>query len=495
MPPRRTPALRPSFFAAAAVALGLFAGCASGTSADDEGTLDDAGVGDAADEVTKFPGKSDAAAPGTFGATCSSAAQCTSGQCTAIGPKGTDKVCTVACTAGACPGGAYCAWVVGKGYQCLPDLGLLCAPCASDTSCGASDRCATAPLGDNYCSRDCSWDGVCPTGYACKTASGADAGPPPDAGGPSDASADGAGDAGIPKREDAWCTPVTDGACACGPKRDGVERNCSQKNAIGTCLGKEHCDGKSASWTGCSALTPAVESCDAVDNDCNGKKDDGTGDALCAKKKGAPPPHAHWACGSGACAFGACDPGWARYPTSTPEAAGCTCSAEVGEPNDACAKATPIASVSDVDPNPVVVTGSMGSDNDADWYQVDALDTPEGDADSFHFQVHFTAPAPNGTLRFDVFRAADCASATGGHAALSDYDWCVDFNLGSLGQAVCGRNGQPNDCIDDSQRWYLRVTRAPGAPLTCLSYTFAVSAHGVSSTPCGPDDKCDPQQP
>ncbi|MFH2009400.1 MAG: MopE-related protein [bacterium] len=51
-------------------------------------------------------------------------------------------------------------------------------------------------------------------------------------------------------------------------------RACDVTNQHGTCTGTETCGG-SQGWIGCTALTPAAEACDGVDNNCDGQVDEG----------------------------------------------------------------------------------------------------------------------------------------------------------------------------------------------------------------------------
>jgi len=57
---------------------------------------------------------------------------------------------------------------------------------------------------------------------------------------------------------------------------DGAMRSCNVTNPIGTCWGTQTCAG-STGWSACTAQTPATETCDGADNDCNFVIDDGVG--------------------------------------------------------------------------------------------------------------------------------------------------------------------------------------------------------------------------
>ncbi len=64
-----------------------------------------------------------------------------------------------------------------------------------------------------------------------------------------------------------------------GQTDEGLTRSCQVSNAAGTCTGIETCT--MGSWGGCTASTPAPETCDGVDNDCNGQTDEGLGQTTC----------------------------------------------------------------------------------------------------------------------------------------------------------------------------------------------------------------------
>jgi hypothetical protein len=60
----------------------------------------------------------------------------------------------------------------------------------------------------------------------------------------------------------------------CTAANDGDTRSCSTTNEFGTCQGVETCDDP-AGWGSCDAITPAEESCDGTDDDCDGDVDEG----------------------------------------------------------------------------------------------------------------------------------------------------------------------------------------------------------------------------
>jgi len=131
----------------------------------------------------------------------------------------------------------------------------LCSTCTIDEDCGTQNRCM--PLDDaQVCVTDCSLDGICPAGYECTP--------------------DGMGNS--------YCVPISQ-SCACLPENDGDERECSISNGFGTCGGTETCDPLTG-WVGCDAPTPGEELCDGQDNDCDGQVDEDPIPTACANQNG-----------------------------------------------------------------------------------------------------------------------------------------------------------------------------------------------------------------
>ena len=74
------------------------------------------------------------------------------------------------------------------------------------------------------------------------------------------------------------CQP-TSGSCECNSFTEGTKRSCSTSNGIGTCFGFQTCSPQDG-WSDCDALVPSIESCNGVDDDCNGMIDDGLPQAM-----------------------------------------------------------------------------------------------------------------------------------------------------------------------------------------------------------------------
>jgi len=181
---------------------------------------------------------SDGVTPGELGAPCAGNLDCFSGFCVE-GPEG--FVCTRRCDQ-QCPPGWDCKGVATRTdliFLCQPRIDRLCAPCTSDLQCNGG-ACLTID-GEERCARACARDEDCPEAFACV----------PD---------------GEPTNE-GYCRPAT-GSCSCYGERDDGLRTCTVTNAHGTCFGVERCDPE-VGWSACGARTPAAETCNAIDDDCD----------------------------------------------------------------------------------------------------------------------------------------------------------------------------------------------------------------------------------
>lgn len=456
-----------------------FGGCAKGT------TLT-SGNGGSGGSTSVTTGGSGGSGGGSWvGQVCENDESCPEGaKCIEVAGQ---KVCTQVCPP-ECPAGSYCTLIEGDPY-CVPETDSQCGQCQGSAQCkGITDECLTAPEGDKFCARDCTTIDDCPTGFICMAKSDYDAlGAPPPMGGSGGGGAGGTGGAGgqpdagtmppagVPYK---FCVPPDAHSCACNDKRDGVTKKCDVKNDFGICPGTEKCDGKGGAWVGCTAKTPAAETCNSEDDDCNGAADEGEPNAMC----GGAPPNGSYACNMGSCDLGGCDPGWTQYPAGDP-ADGCTCPLDATEPNDVCATPAAGGSVSDGGGS-IEIAGTLSSDGDVDVWTFDTVDVDEVTTNSYHVSIDVVSGPGSENVLMDVIRGDACTDApAGGGTAITSYDWCVDGKSadGLAGEAPCAADGQVH-CNNNSSKYFVRVYRKAGTTSVCLPYKIAVTAKG--GDPC-----------
>jgi len=235
------------------------------------------GIADTAQDVAPEVGEEVADAPendeadigadgnpyGEWNKPCASNEDCQSGFCIQMGD--TEWVCTITCVE-ECPKDWLCkGLVVGPdlNFVCVPPLGRLCQPCASDADCLYSgDLCLDVGKSGKFCLTSCADGAKCPDHYSCTSVKGPGMEEPAD-----------------------LCFPGTE-SCVCTFDLDGTSKDCSVSNDFGKCYGEQVCDGAEG-WTECGAKTPAEEICDGQDQDCDGSVDEGLSPKPCIKSSEA----------------------------------------------------------------------------------------------------------------------------------------------------------------------------------------------------------------
>ena len=201
-----------------------------------------------------------------FGELCGANEECDSGYCL---PDLQGSFCTVACQ-GECPDGWACRQVTDpRGGTtpiglCVVDRQRLCQPCLDNTGCNPSggDLCLVVS-GSQYCALDCTYE-PCLTGYTCTDVPTG------------------------PGQNARQCLPAS-GTCLCTEASAGQIRGCQRESGLGICSGQEICQPPTG-WSECSAHEPAAESCNGVDDNCNGSVDEGLDPRLCTESAG------EWTC-------------------------------------------------------------------------------------------------------------------------------------------------------------------------------------------------------
>ena len=210
---------------------------------------------------TDFDAAADATQEGGFLWPCDGPDDCLSGFCVETG-EGT--VCTEPCTE-ECPAG----WDCLQYPPALPDLLFvcvkrhvrLCLPCSGHDDCASGgvasgDRCVSHGADGAFCGGSCQAATDCPEGFECEEVELVGGG------------------------TDMQCVPAS-GQCACSPLATSLaaETECWISGDAGTCKGYRHCDMEGL--TECDASVPAAETCNGLDDDCDGAVDEELGTITC----------------------------------------------------------------------------------------------------------------------------------------------------------------------------------------------------------------------
>ncbi len=219
----------------------------------DEGDVGDmnTNTGDARDTYGLDGSGDTLRCPGNPGCPCKDNTDCYSGFCI-DGPNG--SVCASFCDSDAACGNGYkCSSVQNTSgdtvFICIYKFPNLCRPCMDDQDCAdpnldLKNICVDFGADGKFCGVQCSTGADCPTGYECR-------------------------DVSKGRAEVKQCTPVK-WQCPCTEtfKNNGYKTTCYKENEFGRCYGHHTCDQP------CDARVPAAETCNNVDDDCNGQTDD-----------------------------------------------------------------------------------------------------------------------------------------------------------------------------------------------------------------------------
>jgi hypothetical protein len=199
--------------------------------------------------------------PGEAGYPCISGNDCTEGFCVQTGD---GMQCTISCLE-ECPFDWECVLFTpslpDQVFICMPRLVDVCRPCEANTDCwtngvDAGQACVQYGASGNFCGGSCVGPDDCPSGHLCL------------------ASTDVTGD------ESKQCV-LADGECKCKQwfADAGALTDCYDENEWGRCYGQRQC--LAGGLTDCDALTPAADSCNGKDDDCDGEVDEETSGEAC----------------------------------------------------------------------------------------------------------------------------------------------------------------------------------------------------------------------
>lgn len=235
---------------------------------------DDIAASDVAQSDTVAPDAPDpeGTCPGAAGCPCSQNEDCYTALCLDDPSLAEGKSCARTCVTD-CPAGYACRTVTAAGGDllsvCVVATGRLCEPCSASVDCGSpglnGSACVDQGSLGKFCGIACLADKDCPASYVCgsvQTAEGNTA---------------------------SQCVKKATGSeafgtCTCDPYAVAAKLTTTcfaqvkdtQGQVIGQCPGTRLCgpEGLSA----CDAQSPQPEICDGIDNNCNGKTDDGSCD-------------------------------------------------------------------------------------------------------------------------------------------------------------------------------------------------------------------------
>ncbi len=220
-----------------------------------DGSLSD-GIGSDSAETTINSGE--------FNSPCVENSDCLSGFCIA---SAAGKVCSQVCV-DTCPDGWTCQQVASgsdTAFICKPRFDALCDPCGSTADCnpaGGVDNVCISYGGDgSFCGAMCNPAKTdCPGGYACQQVTDPATG-----------------------KNTYQCAPLSN-QCSCSKTAQASQKQtaCWHTNVLGKCTGVRKCGPNGLG--DCDALVPAEESCNGVDDNCDGITDENLAGGKCTKK-------------------------------------------------------------------------------------------------------------------------------------------------------------------------------------------------------------------
>jgi hypothetical protein len=264
----------------------------------------------------------------------------------------------------------------------------------------------------------------------------------------------------------------------------------------------------------------ASETCDNVDEDCNGQVDDGTASQKCPVLPGGTAA----VCKAGVCGIASCPKG--KFDVDGKYDNGCECQADdnYGVTGGLCKAANEAGEISDGGGASILLSGNLMPGEDGDWYHFLGKDSPDdGSCDQYNVRVKFVQN-PGSQFVFDMFRGG-CAASFQTCTGDTESSWSTSFygqppsgpqakpqpqqygskdcnkhpdgSTGSpkpadpkacaylspapekAGECKCTAPGKPqmpgmNVCSDNTAHYYVRVFRKPGVPASCQAYTIQI---------------------
>ena len=260
--------------------------------------------------------------PGGADCACKSSDECTYGLCA---PTPDGMRCVAPCTEG-CTGDYECKTLEVKGGDsasvCVHKTPNLCTPCKTNAVCSSGfdpdAKCIARGKDGFFCGSTCSSNSDCPSGFACDKVKD------------------------IEGNEVSQC--VTDDGSICKCSALAIEKGAATTcNDADGCSGERKClaDGAAGAPAGgglsqCAGDGKKDETCDGIDNNCDGQTDEGT----CDDKEPCTADSCDTA--TGKCTHkpqdGTCDDGDACTESDKCAAGKCTGDAKACDDNEVCTK-------------------------------------------------------------------------------------------------------------------------------------------------------------
>ena len=448
---------------------------------------------------------SDVVNAGTFGAPCQANAECDSAYCIP-GPAG--KICTKLCV-DSCPDGFQCAGTGATGdvtFICIPRWQHLCDPCTENAGCvdpllGAGAQCLDYGADGAFCGTSCVKESDCPTGYACS------------------------GEPGPGGKLVGQCRR-TSGLCSCSVSAVAAKLSttCGHASPFGVCKGIRGCGDQGLSP--CTAAIPKAESCNAIDDNCDGSTDENIAAAPCVSSNAFGVCAGQTTCAAGKTACSAKVPAKETCNGQDDDCDGETDEASCDDGNpcteDACnltvggcvfAQVTKPCNDGDVCTTSDTCNKGMCTGEGVKCSDGDACTTDSCDSKAVKPGCQFTAN-PNGACNDsdpctgnDVCLAGNGAKLTCAGIALAEGASCTDGNACTVAAACAGGKckatstacDDANPCTDDNcdaaaggacKHFYNIAACDDGNACTLGDSCFAGKCVGLGKTPCDDNDGC-----